>query len=180
MYALQSSLLVHEQKFKREGEEEQTLKVTYEEGYSSRGHARTSYRGGRGRFRPYYKAKVECYKCHTLGHYQYECPKWERRANYMDFDESKELLLMACGEMNEGSCNNLWFLDSGCSNHMCGDRSLFYDLDVGFKHTVRLGNNTRMCVVAKGNIRLLLGNSSYVITEVCYMPELNNHLLSIG
>lgn len=154
--ALQSSLLVHEQKFKPEGEEEQALKVTYEEGYSSRGRGRTPYRGGRGRGRsrqPYDKAKVECYKCHTLGHYQYECPKWEKRANYVEFDESEELLLMACAEMNGGS-SNLWFLDSGCSNHMCGDRSLFCDLDESFKHTVRLGNNARMNVVAKGNIRL--------------------------
>lgn len=181
--ALQSSLLVHEQKFKHEGEEEQALKVTYEGGSGSRGRGRTSYRGGRGggRFRqPYDKAKVECYKCHTFGHYQYECPKWEKRANYVEFDESEELLLMACSEVNGGYRNDLWFLDSGCSNHMCGDRSLFCDIDESFKHTVRLGNNARMNVVAKGNIRLLLNGSSYVVTEVFYVPELKNHLLSIG
>jgi hypothetical protein len=39
---------------------------------------------------------VECYKCHKLGHYQHECPSWEsENANYAEFDDSEELLLMA-------------------------------------------------------------------------------------
>lgn len=98
----------------------------------------------------------------------------------MEFDESEELLLMAYVEMSGGNRNNLWFLDSGCSNHMCGDRSLFCDLDEDFNEMVRLENNMRMNVVGKGNVRLFLEGTSHVVTEVFYVPELKNHLLSIG
>lgn len=30
---------------------------------------------------------VECFKCHKLGHFQYECPSWEKSANYAEIDE---------------------------------------------------------------------------------------------
>lgn len=33
---------------------------------------------------------VECYKCHKLGHFQYEC-----QANYANLDESEDMVLMA-------------------------------------------------------------------------------------
>ncbi|KAK9748830.1 hypothetical protein RND81_02G083800 [Saponaria officinalis] len=90
------------------------------------------------------------------------------------------MLLMAYADKDRGNCNNLWFLNSGCSNHMCGDYSLFCDFDKNFKQTVRLGNNMKMSVVGKGNIKLLLKDTTYVVREVFYVPELKNHLLSIG
>ncbi|XP_058754911.1 uncharacterized protein LOC131628067 [Vicia villosa] len=45
--ALQSYLLVLEQKFKKEPDEEQALVVSYNEGGSNRGRGRNSFRGGR-------------------------------------------------------------------------------------------------------------------------------------
>ena len=56
---------------------------------------------GRGRGRQSFnKAIVECFKCHKLGHYQYECPSWGKEVNYAEFDEKEELLLMAYVEMH--------------------------------------------------------------------------------
>ncbi|XP_020262696.1 uncharacterized protein LOC109838685 [Asparagus officinalis] len=95
--ALQSSLLVHEQKFKKDGGEEHTLKVSHDEGYGGGGHGRAAFRGGRGRGRDrqnYNKATVECYKYHQLGHFRYECPSWGKQANYAKLDESEEMLLL--------------------------------------------------------------------------------------
>ncbi|KAI9177638.1 hypothetical protein LWI28_017655 [Acer negundo] len=74
---LQSSLLVHEQRMQGLKEEEHALKITNSE-HRVEGRERTSgsFRGrGRGRGRhSFNKALVECYKCHKLGHFQYECP----------------------------------------------------------------------------------------------------------
>ena len=42
---------------------------------------------------------------------------------------------------------NAWFLDSSFSNHMCGDRAMFSELNEGFRHLVKLGN--KMHVVGK-------------------------------
>lgn len=178
---LQSSLLVHEQRMNNNyGENEQALKVSFERGRAS------SYRGmsrgrGRGRGRAgFNKATVECYKCHQLGHFQYECPSWGKEAHYAELYEDQELLLMAHIDLHNESKGAAWFLDSGCSNHMTGDRLWFQHIDESFRQVVNLGNNTKMAVMGKGNIKLRINGTSQVISEVFYCPELRNNLLSLG
>ena len=176
---LQSSLIVHEQKFVRHKSEEQALKVTYEGG---RGRGRISYRGrGRGRGRTdFNKATIQCYRCHRLGHFQYECPTVNKESLYAELDEEEEMLLMAYVEKHQARREDAWFLDSGCSNHMCGYKAMFSDLNLEFRHSVKLGNNTRMNVMGKGSVKILLTGINHVIAEVYYVPDLRNNLLSIG
>lgn len=143
---LQSSLLVHEQRMNGHGGDEQALKVTYDDRFGGRGRGRDreAFRGrGRGR-QPFNKAIVECYKCHQLGHFRYECPKWEKGANYAELDEEEEMLLMSYVELNQSRREDVWFLDSGCSNHMCQNKQWFSDLDEKFRQSVKLGNNSKM------------------------------------
>jgi len=73
-----------------------------------------------------------------------------------------------------------WFLDSGYSSHMCGKKELFFGLNENFREIVKLGNNSSMIVKGKGNVRFQLNGISHIITEVFYVPELKNNLLSIG
>lgn len=204
---LQSTLAVHEQKFKKvEKGEEHVLKVTHGEDTGARGR-RPAWRGrGRGRGRSTFdKRNVECYKCHRLGHFQNECPKWDGEANYATLDEQEDMLLMAVIEEDEREeeleaiveenremvlmtnteskeelRKKTWFLDSGCSNHMTGDKTVFTSFDLKFKHSVKLGNNKRMEVTGKGNVKLKLNDTSYTISDVYYVPELRNNLLSLG
>ena len=75
---------------------------------------------------------------------------------------------------------DLWYLGSGCSNHMCGKKDCFSDLDASFRESVKLGNNSSMAVYGKGNIRLQVNGVVQIITGVFYVPELKNNLLSIG
>ena len=90
------------------------------------------------------------------------------------------MLLMSCMELYEARRDGAWFLDSGCSNHMCGDRTLFSELDKKFRHLVKLGNNTKMNVMGKESVKLLLNGVNHVVTKVYYISELRNNLLSIG
>lgn len=69
----------------------------------------------------------------------------------------------------------MWFLDSGCSNHMSGNKKWFLDLDEGFKHIVNLGNDNRMAVIGKGNVRMQVNRFTQVISNVYYIPELKNN-----
>ena len=93
---LQSSLIVHEQKFQWHTREEQALKISYEDRFGSRGRGRGVYKGrGRGRRQSYNKATVECFRCHKLGHFQYECPSWDKEANYAELGEEEEMPLMS-------------------------------------------------------------------------------------
>ena len=61
---------------------------------------------------------------------------------------------MAYVEDTKVNREELWYLDSGCSNHMCGKKECFSDLDASFRESVKLGNNSSMAVYGKGNIRL--------------------------
>jgi len=181
---LQSSLLVHEQRMLPVVDKEQVMQtVTDEKSRRGRGRGRGSFRGrGRGR-QSFNKAEVECFKCHKLGHFQYECPQWEKKANYAEVEDKveqkDELLLMTSSEFKEGK-NNEWFLDFRCSNHMSGNRNWFMQLDEDFRHKVKLGNDTCLAVMGKGNIRIVVSGVTHMISHVCYVPELKNNLLSLG
>ncbi|XP_073268022.1 uncharacterized protein [Populus alba] len=150
---LQSSLIVHEQKFQKHSMEEQALKVTYEERSYGRGQSRRIFRGG-GRV--------------------------NKEANYAELNNEEEILLMSHVELYDSNREDSWFLDSGCSNHMCGDKNMFYELNEEFRQLVKLGNNTRMTVLGKGKVKLLLNGLQHTVTDVFYVPELKNNLLSIG
>jgi len=179
---LHGSLLVHEQRMQGQQEEEHVLKVAQENRYG-RGRGRGVFRGGRGRGRgrqPLNKALIECFKCHKLGHFQDECPNWEKKAYYAELEEEDELLLMSYTELHQTKKEEVWFLDSGCSNHMTGNKKWFSDLEEVVNRPVKLGNDMKMAVVAKGSIRVKLNGMTQVISDVYYIPELKNNLFSIG
>ena len=90
------------------------------------------------------------------------------------------MLLMSYVELYKGKREDAWFIDSGCSNHMSDDQTMFNELDEKFRHSVKLGNNTKMDVMGKGSVKLLLNGVNHIIAEVYYIPELRNNLLSIG
>ncbi|CAL8155107.1 unnamed protein product [Prunus armeniaca] len=117
---LQSSLLVHEQRMTSYVVEEQALKVSTHEGTTSlgRGRRRRGLHGssrGRGRQLSYNqgaqfnKASVECYHCHKLGHYQYECPDKEKETKVNFVKTKGEILLMAYIDKKEISSGDIKF-----------------------------------------------------------------------
>jgi hypothetical protein len=177
---LQSSLLVHEGRMKgqKDQSDEQALKVAGAGRGGGRGRGRNTSRGrGRGRQG---KDTVQCYKCHKFGHYQSECPEWEN-ANYAEIYDEEEMLLMADTNSNCTSTKEeIWYLDSGCSNHMIGTKEWMHDFDDSFKESVKLGNDSKMAVMGKGNVKLNIGGKVHVITDVYYIPGLSSNLLSVG
>ena len=93
-------------------------------------------------------------------------------------NHTMEMLLMA--HVEKAIDETTWFLDSGCSNHMCGHKEFFSEIDESFRKSVKLGNNSSIDVVGKGKIHLQINQLSQIITEVFYIPELKNNLFSIG
>jgi hypothetical protein len=53
-------------------------------------------------------------------------------------------------------------------------------LDEGFRNTVKLGQDNRMDVMGKGYVRMQVNGATQAISNVYYIHELNNNLLSIG
>lgn len=96
-------------------------------------------------------------------------------------ENEKEIpLLMVCHE-NEKPDTNIWYLDTGCSNHMCGDKSVFAHLDETFSDTVKFGDNSAISVMGKGKVTLRTTNDIVCsISNVLFVPNLKTNLLSIG
>ncbi|CAL1369375.1 unnamed protein product [Linum trigynum] len=197
--ALQSSLLVHEQKLsKGRIEEERALKVTYDS-EKDRGSYHDRRRGSGILLS---RESVKCFKCHMLGHFRDECPEWDSEAQYSGRyaaareDMKEKMLLFTCVKPVEEELptrlvtsqetqtvektETRWFLDSGCSHHMTGNKNWFTSLDSSFSCNVKLGNGTRLQVAGKGVIRLKIEHKSVVIQEAFYVPGLKTNLLSVG
>jgi hypothetical protein len=68
-------------------------------------------------------------------------------------DEESNVLMTQTEEDKKGG---LWFLDSGCSHHMCGVKEKFSSLNLSYSHTVKLVNNSRLNVSGKGNVRMII------------------------
>lgn len=87
---------------------------------------------------------------------------------------------MTHAEVKKECKEGIWFLDSACSNHMTRTREWFVNLDEGFKHSVKLGNDLRLTVKGIGEVRFEAEGITQVISRVYYVPELTSNLLSIG
>lgn len=72
-------------------------------------------------------------------------------------------------ELKEES-EHVWFVDFGCSNHMCGTKEWFINLDESFRQNVKLGDDRRMVVEGRGNLRLKINGSNQMISYVYYVP----------
>ncbi|XP_058751460.1 uncharacterized protein LOC131624520 [Vicia villosa] len=82
---------------------------------------------GRGRgnsWLRYEKSQIKCFNCNKVGHYASECrfsKKVEEKANFVEEKVGEEeTLLLACQNQVEEK-RNKWYLETGASNHMCGD-----------------------------------------------------------
>nr|GEU33566.1 retrovirus-related Pol polyprotein from transposon TNT 1-94 [Tanacetum cinerariifolium] len=117
-------------------------KIKGEHDYSSqhgRGRARGGYRGrGRGR-----NNTLKCTICKKVGHSDDFCWLKPEEAKYVEEEEDDDnLLFMTMGTEKQKS--DPWYVDSGCSHHMTGDRTKFKGLDEAFKSQVRLGDDKQL------------------------------------
>ncbi|GJX52749.1 retrovirus-related pol polyprotein from transposon TNT 1-94 [Tanacetum coccineum] len=70
----------------------------------------------------------------------------------------------------------LWYLDSGCSKHMIGDRSRLKNFVKKFIETVRFGNGHFGVIMGYGDY--VIGDS--VISKIYYVEGLRHNLFSVG
>ena len=65
--------------------------------------------------------------------------KSKHQVNFVEEHGNEQHLFYATRDSNNETSGN-WYLDSGCSNHMANDKSIFKDIDDTVKVKVRLGN----------------------------------------
>ncbi|CAO2813754.1 unnamed protein product [Amaranthus hypochondriacus] len=98
------------------------------------------------------KSRVQCFNCTKYGHYSSEChfkSPLEERVNHVEKseNESNETILMVCN-VEEGQ-DNIWYLDTGSSNHMCGNKELFSKIDGSFNSFARLVITQKLTLLEK-------------------------------
>lgn len=111
------------------------------------------------------KSNIQCYNCQEFGHYAAECtnPRKERNhENNLIQEDNEPALLLSSLEakeeagkvlLNEEKVNpklrsngdvaadpHMWYLDTGASNHMTGDRGKFQELDTTVQGTELCSN----------------------------------------
>ena len=80
-------------------------------------------------------SKVKCFHCHQHGHYATNCPQKKKNKQVAGSATGEALAsqfelyfsLIEC--LVSSVMGSVWFLDSGVSFHMTGDKYLFIDLD---------------------------------------------------
>ncbi|KAK2991588.1 hypothetical protein RJ640_000959 [Escallonia rubra] len=146
-------------------------------GFRSRGRGGFQQRGD--------KSQLKCYSCNKYGHFSYECrstPKMEERNNFAPVEEKNmEDAIFLTYRGNEECKKNVWYLDTGASNHMCGRKELFTDLDETIKGEVTFGDSSKIPVKGNGKLMITLKNGDRkFISDVYYVPALKSNIISLG
>ncbi|KAG2558369.1 hypothetical protein PVAP13_8NG110404 [Panicum virgatum] len=69
-----------------------------------------------------------------------------------------------------------WFMASGATNHMTGDRTLISNLVPVSNQVVQAGNGAGMLVCGRGSVN----TETVVLPDVWYVPGLTMNLVSVG
>ncbi|KAD6454157.1 hypothetical protein E3N88_08863 [Mikania micrantha] len=146
------------------------------------------------------RSKLQCFRCDAYGHFSADCPtrKNEDQANLSQANADGPTLLMA--EVNpkeqshlcektvfpakyegQGDGNQVWYLDTGATNHMTGNKSLFSTLDTKVEGTVRFGDDSCVKIEGRGSILLECKTGDQrLLTNILYIPFLKTNIFSLG
>jgi len=84
-------------------------------------------------------------------------------------------------EANQKPESDVWYVDTGCSNHMCGCKSSFSYLDEDFHSVVSFGDCSTVNAIRKGDNEIRTKNGFIeTISDFLYVPDLKSNLLSAG
>ncbi|XP_073120289.1 uncharacterized protein [Henckelia pumila] len=101
------------------------------------------------------------------------------RTNFAESNEVETLLMAFHTQEDHGP--DIWYVDTGCSNHMCANKSIFSDLNEDFHSTISFGDHSTVKVMGKGDIKIRTKNGfEEKISNVFYVPDLKCNLLSAG
>jgi hypothetical protein len=76
---------------------------------------------------------------------------------------------------------NIWYLDSGASNHMTGCIEHLTNLDTMITGTVKLGDGSEVSIEGRGTV-IIRGHigEQRALTDVYYIPKLTSNIISLG
>ncbi|CAL8152754.1 unnamed protein product [Prunus armeniaca] len=82
--------------------------------------------------------------------------------------------------VDKRSMEDVWYLDSGCSNHMTGREDVLTDIDRSITEKVAIGTGQLVNVIGKGSLMVETKMGKRYIKEVLLVSGLKENLLSVG
>jgi hypothetical protein len=128
-------------------------------------------------------SEPECYICHNYGHKATDCHlknyNPDRNSTAENVKVWKKKVDDKCGlVLSAQRKNNPWYIDSGCSKHMIGDKSKFLTLSDSKSGNVTFGNDAPGKVKGKGIVSL--SNRKRKSQDVLLVENLKHNLLSVS
>lgn len=138
-----------------------------------------------------------CYHCRKPGHFKRNCRLWqqcgddEQKSSKKSDTKAKQVTESEsptrspiCFTVGSKRQKNYWYVDSGCSSHMCNSRKFFRELseDISVNVVLADGSVTAAAGIGEGVISCVDGNGEVreiVMKEVLYIPSLDSNLLSV-
>lgn len=115
-------------------------------------------------------SSIQCYHCKKYGHKKAQCWLRGKEINLVEQLEVSNLFMVKSEtDIGQGS---VWIVESGCSNHLTGERSLFHDLKEVKGQIVKLGDDKELQVARKGSV--VINSSSgkiSILNEIQYVPS---------
>jgi hypothetical protein len=129
--------------------------------------------------------EIECSICNNFGHKENECRskmlssfKKDKKEDFTKIWKKKRKKTEECGlSLYAKNQENQWYIDSGCSKHMTGDKSKFESLNEEKGGSVTFGNNAPTRIRGKGIVVLDKGKTK--AHNVLYVDGLKHNLLSV-
>ncbi|KAI3715360.1 hypothetical protein L6452_22340 [Arctium lappa] len=91
-------------------------------------------------------------------------------------DSSDSDIVDQCASHKQNLTRHMWYLDSGCSKHMTGQKALLSNYTEKFSGNVRFGNDQLSPILGYGDII----QDKIMISKVSYVEGLGHNLFSIG
>ncbi|KAH9662167.1 hypothetical protein KPL70_024758 [Citrus sinensis] len=135
------------------------------------------------------KKKRKCFYCRKEGHYIRDCYEKKKKESQeksgdaavasddgSDGYQSADLLVAS-----NSNTKGQWVIDSGCSFHLCPDKTLFYKYEVVDGGRVLMGNNNVCNIVGVGSVKIKMFDGTIrSLHEVRHAPRLKRNLISLG
>ncbi|KAG6529457.1 hypothetical protein ZIOFF_011655 [Zingiber officinale] len=126
-----------------------------------------------------------CTRCKISNHSKRDCWFKEKaeaadaKANFAKENDVEKLFYSSMD--SEHSYKETWFLDSGCSHHITGNRDSFAMLDDKFSTQVELGDSKHVSIEGQGVVAVFTeGGNKKHIHDVYYSSKITHNLLSVG
>jgi len=123
---------------------------------------------------------TKCHDCGKEGHWNKDC--YKRKANEggnRNARGSREFTFVA---ENTGPAPSMgWIIDSGASQHLCGNRNTFSTYtNISKVQEITIADGTKIKANGVGTIEIVSQESSITLKNVWHVPDIGGNLLSVS